>query len=106
MYASHEPTAADVYGFCCLAYELFVGRPLFAADTLPALIGCHFEHDGNPAGLAALHGDGALAPLAQILGAGLVPNPRGRATIVEIRDALRDLLPTLRGVAWPVAQPA
>ena len=106
MYASHEPTAADVYGFCCLAYELFVGRPLFAADTLPALIGCHFEHDGNPAGLAALLNDGALAPLAQILGAGLAPNPRGRATIVEIRDALRELQPTFRGASWPLALPA
>ncbi|HTA21599.1 MAG TPA: protein kinase, partial [Polyangia bacterium] len=103
MYGSHEPTAADVYGFCCLAYELFMGRPLFAADTLPALIGCHFEHDGNPAGLAGLQANDALAPLAQILGAGLAPNPRGRATIVEIRDALRDLKPTFRGAAWPLA---
>ena len=103
MFGSHEPTAADVYGFCCLAYELFVGRPLFAADTLPALIGCHFEHDGNPAGLVALQANDALAPLAQILGAGLAPNPRGRATIVEIRDALRELQPTFRGAAWPLA---
>jgi hypothetical protein len=103
MYGSNEPTAADVYGFCCLAYELFMGRPLFAADSLPGLIGCHFEHDGNPAGLAAMHEDPALAPLAQILGAGLVPNPRGRATIVEIRDALRALQPDLNRAAWPLA---
>jgi eukaryotic-like serine/threonine-protein kinase len=103
MYGSSEPTAADVYGFACLAYEMFVGRPLFAADTLPGLIGCHFEHDGNPAGLAALHASRALAPLAQILAAGLVPNPRGRATIVELADALRDLQPALRATEWPLA---
>jgi len=103
MYAGAEPTAADVYGFCCLAFELFAGRSLFAADSLPALIGRHFEHDGNPEGLAALHADDALAPLAQILGAGLAPNPRGRATIVEIREALRELQPAMRDAAWPVA---
>jgi hypothetical protein len=103
MYGSSEPTAADVYGYCCLAYELLMGRPLFASDSLPGLIGCHFEHDGNPAGLAAMHEDPSLAPLAQILGAGLVPNPRGRATIVEIRDALRALQPDLQKTPWPLA---
>jgi serine/threonine protein kinase len=106
MYGSNEPTAADVYAFCCLAYELLVGRPLFAAETLPGLIGCHFEHDGNPAGLAALHATRTLAPLAQILAAGFAPNPRSRATIVEIRDALRELQPSLRTTAWPLALPA
>jgi eukaryotic-like serine/threonine-protein kinase len=103
MYGSTDPAAADVYGFCCLAYELFAGRALFAGDSLPALIARHFEHDGNPDGLAALHADRALAPLAQILAAGLTPNPRGRATIVEIRDALRELHPSLQHAAWPVA---
>jgi hypothetical protein len=103
MYGTTLPAAADVYAFCCLAYELFAGRPLFAADTLPGLIACHFEHEGNPAGLAALMEKPALAPLAQIIAAGLVPDPRGRATIVELRDALRDLQPGLAKSAWPVA---
>ncbi|HVZ70821.1 MAG TPA: protein kinase [Polyangia bacterium] len=103
MYGPTEPMAADVYAFCCLAYELFVGKPLFAADTLPGLIACHFAHDGNPEGLAALHESPALAPLAQIVAAGLVPDPRGRATIGELRDALRDLQPGLAHAAWPVA---
>jgi len=103
MYGVTEPAAADVYGFCCLAYEMFVGRPLFAAESLPALIGCHFAHDGNPEGLAALRSTRALEPLAQILGAGLVPDPRGRATVVELRDALRDLQPAFQKAAWPLA---
>ena len=106
MYGSTEPTAADVYGFACLAFELLAGRPLFSADTLPGLIACHFEHDGNPAGLAALHATRALAPLAQILAAGLAPNPRARPTIVEVRDALRGLQPALRAAEWPLALPA
>jgi hypothetical protein len=103
MYGSTEPTAADVYGFACLAYEMLVGRPLFEADTLPGLIACHFEHDGNPAGLAALGATRALAPLAQLLAAAMVPNPRARATIVDVRGALRDLQPVLRAAPWPLA---
>jgi hypothetical protein len=103
MYGSTEPTAADVYGFACLAYEMLVGRPLFEADTLPGLIACHFEHDGHPAGLAALGATRALAPLAQLLAAAMAPNPRARATIVDVRDALRDLQPTLRAAPWPLA---
>jgi serine/threonine protein kinase len=106
MYGVTEPMAADVYGFCCLAYELCVGRPLFAGDSLPALIACHFEHDGKPEGLEALRSDLKLAPLAQILASGLVPDPRGRATIAQIREALRDLQPRLRKTAWPLAAAA
>jgi serine/threonine protein kinase len=103
MYGSTEPTAADVYGFACLAYEMLVGRPLFEADTLPGLIACHFEHDGHPADLAALGATRALAPLAQLLAAAMAPNPRSRATIVDVRNALRDLQPTLRTAQWPLA---
>jgi hypothetical protein len=103
MYGPTPPSAADVYGFCCLAYELFMGKPLFAGDSLPALIARHFEHDGNPDGLTGLRDDLTFAPLAQILAAGLVPDPRGRATIDELRDALRDLQPRLTKAAWPLA---
>jgi hypothetical protein len=106
MYGPTTPMAADVYGFCCLAYELFVGRPLFAADSLPALIARHFEHDGKPEGLAALHDDLTLAPLALILERGFVPDPRGRATIDELREALRGLQPRLQRAAWPLAATA
>jgi hypothetical protein len=102
MYGATEPAAADVYGFACLAYEMLVGRPLFEADTLPGLIACHFEHDGNPARLEALRATRGLAPLAQIFSAAMAPNPRARATIVEVRDALRDLQPALRAAKWPL----
>ncbi|MDB4982826.1 MAG: serine/threonine protein kinase, partial [Myxococcales bacterium] len=103
MYGVTEPMAADVYAFCCLAYELFAGRPLFAADSLPGLIACHFGHGGNPEGLTALRASRTLAPLAQIIEAGLVPDPRGRATIVEIRDALHGLQPSFANAPWPLA---
>jgi hypothetical protein len=106
MYGATEPTPADVYSFACLAYEMLVGRPLFAADTLPGLIACHFAHDGNPEGLAALRATRGLAPLAQILEESLAPNPRSRATIGAVRDALRDLQPSLRATPWPLPLPA
>jgi hypothetical protein len=100
---ANEPTAADVYAFCCLAYELFTGRTLFDGQTLPALIGSHLSHNGSPPGLARLRADRRLAPLAQILGAGLARDPRHRATVVQLRDALRNLGPYMDGQSWPVA---
>ena len=52
-----EPAPADVYSFCCLAYELLVGRRLFGGDTLPAVVAAHYAHDGDPPALAALRDD-------------------------------------------------
>jgi hypothetical protein len=99
-----DPTAADVYGFCCLGYELVTGRTLFHADTLPALIGSHFAHQGSPGGLAPLFADARLAPLAQVLSSGLAPDPRHRATIDEVRAALDGVAAALEGeTAWPLA---
>ena len=51
-----EPAPADVYSFCCLAYELLVGRRLFGGDTLPAVVAAHYAHDGDPPALASLRG--------------------------------------------------
>ena len=61
---SNGPMAVDVYAYCCLAFELLTGRPLFEADTLPALIQSHVAHDGNPPRLVRLHADPRFAPLA------------------------------------------
>jgi eukaryotic-like serine/threonine-protein kinase len=100
---STGPMAVDVYAYCCLAYELLTSRPLFEAETLPALIQGHLGHDGNPPRLMRLHADPRFAPLAQVLAAGLTRDPRRRATIQQLRDALRNLAPHLQGQSWPVA---
>jgi hypothetical protein len=100
---SNGPTAVDVYAFCCLAFELLAGRPLFDGETLPALISGHLAHNGNPEALNALRKDRQLAPLGQILAAGLARDPRRRATMPQLRDALRSIAPQLQNTAWPVA---
>src|SRR5262249_19672076 len=83
-HAGSARTPADVYAFPCLAYELLTGQTLFLADTLPGLIACHLTHDGTPPGLARLRADAQLAPLAEVLTAGLQPDPRHRASIGEV----------------------
>ncbi|HEY0709379.1 MAG TPA: protein kinase, partial [Polyangia bacterium] len=99
---STGPSAVDVYAYCCLAYELLTGHPLFDAETLPALIQGHLGHDGNPPRLMRLHGDPRFAPLAQVLSAGLTRDPRRRASITQLREALKGMAPHLKKQGWPL----
>jgi eukaryotic-like serine/threonine-protein kinase len=98
-----EPAPADVYSFCCMSYELLVGRRLFAGDTLPAVIAAHYNHDGNPPGLASLREDPRLAPVADALSEGLRADPHRRPTIATLRAELSRLAPQLREGRWPLA---
>jgi hypothetical protein len=101
--AASDPTAADVYSFCCMAYELLTGRSLFTADTLPGVIASHLGHDGNPAGLARLRADARMAPLAELLTAGLQPDARHRASMADIAAAMREIAGHLEDTSWPLA---
>jgi hypothetical protein len=98
-----EPPPADVYSYCCLAFELLVGRRLFSGDTLPAVVAAHFDHDGRPPALAMLEEDAGLAPVADLLSRGLRADPRQRPGISELRLALERLAPSLRQSNWPLA---
>jgi hypothetical protein len=98
-----EPTAADVYAFCCLSYELVTGETLFDGESLPALIGNHLNHDGRPPRLQRFYSDPRLIEFAEILSAGLSPDPRARPSIVEMGEALRQFAPNVEDRAWPVA---
>jgi eukaryotic-like serine/threonine-protein kinase len=100
---STGPASVDVYAYCCLAYELFMGRTLFDGDTLPALISGHLSHNGNPPDLGRLRADRRLAQFAQIIAAGLARDPRRRVTILQLRQALKNLAPALSNAPWPVA---
>jgi eukaryotic-like serine/threonine-protein kinase len=100
---STNPRAADVYAFCCLAFEMLTGRTLFQAESLPALIACHLHHGGNPTSLASLRATRRLTGFAEMIAAGLSPSPRHRVSIEEIRQGLRSLAPTLQNHRWPLA---
>jgi hypothetical protein len=95
-------TSADVYAYCCLAYELLTGRTLFDGESLPALIGNHLTHDGRPPRLQSLYVDTPLVELAEILIAGLSPDPRARPSITEMGEALRHFAPNIEDRPWPV----
>jgi serine/threonine protein kinase len=97
-----EPGPADVYSFCCLAFELFVGRRLFQGDTLPAVVAAHFNHDGAPPALTALRAEPRFASLAQVLEAGLRADPRKRVAMGELRAELARVEPTLKDQSWPL----
>jgi serine/threonine protein kinase len=101
------PTAADVYSFSCLAYELVTGTRLFSGETLPAVVAAHFGHDGNPAGLGPLRANPRFNPFAEWLAAGLRPNPRRRPSITEMRAGLTQVAADLVNSAiTPVASEA
>jgi hypothetical protein len=97
-----DATAADVYAYCCLAYELVTGQTLFDGESLPALIGGHLGHDGRPPRLGALYADQRLVELAEILTAGLNPDPRVRPSIFDVGEALRQFAPHVEDRVWPM----
>ena len=101
-----EPGPADVYSFCCLAFELFVGRRLFQGETLPAVVAAHFAHDGAPAGLGVLRTDRRFSSLVDALEAGLRADPRKRVAISEVRAELARVEPdAARGELAPERPP-
>ena len=101
---SAEPAPADVYSYCCLAFELFVGRRLFQGESLPAVVAAHFAHDGAPPGLGALRNDRRFSSLADALEAGLRADPRKRVAIAEVRAELARVEPLLRQESWPLGE--
>ena len=99
---ANDYTSADVYAYCCMAYELLTGRTLFDGESLPALISSHLTHDGRPPRLQALYTDAHLVELAEILIAGLSPDPRARPSITDMGEALRHFAPNIEDRVWPV----
>lgn len=96
-----QPMPADVYAFSCLAYEALTGRPLFDADGEIALVSAHVQHDGWPPPLRRWYDARTLAPLAQLLAAGLRRDPRARIGASAMREGLAKVAMTIAGAAWP-----
>ncbi|MGD0835473.1 MAG: protein kinase, partial [Polyangia bacterium] len=86
-----DPRATDVYAFCCVAFELLTGMPLFAGESLPAIFAAHLSHDGSPPGLAWMRKHTRHRPLGDLLALGLARVPARRIGIRTLRECLLDL---------------
>jgi serine/threonine protein kinase len=97
------PSSTDVYAFSCLAFELLTGAPLFAAESLPAVVSAHLSHDGIPSGLAWLRDHKTYGPLGELLSQGLRRDPGQRISMFQLRDALTYMgTQSLRKARWPL----
>ena len=80
------------------------GHAAVRGRHLPSLISGHLAHNGNPAGLTALRSPiGSSRRSATILAAGLARDPRRRASMGQVREALRTIAPQLQNATWPLA---
>lgn len=100
----HVPTPppADVYSFGAVAFEMLTATALFEGDDELALASAHVSHDGWPPALARFAAHPAQAELGVLLAACLRRDPRMRATVGSLRDALARLGPRLERLTWPL----
>jgi eukaryotic-like serine/threonine-protein kinase len=96
------PTAADMYAFAGVAFEMLAGDPLFEAEDETTLMAHHVAHDGWPPRLAQLAKNPQLRDLTVVLAACLRRDPRARPRVDEVRAALAATGVTLAATAWPL----
>lgn len=96
------PLTADVYSFGCLAFEVLTSRTLFDAPSDVALISAHISHDGLPPSVKRLAGNPRTAEVAAFLFACLRHNPRDRAAVTSLREALGRLTGLIADLRWPL----
>jgi hypothetical protein len=99
---SPDPMAADVYAFSCLAYEVLTGDTLFDGQSELAVINSHLTHDGYPEKLLSLRQHPGLTAVCDLIANGLRQHPGERITMHDMRAGLRELLPGLRQLPWPL----
>jgi eukaryotic-like serine/threonine-protein kinase len=100
-----SPLAADMYGFGCVAFELFTGRTLFDGNDEIALVSAHVAHDGRPEGIARLAELPRLGHLAATLSHCLRRDPRDRPSVAAVRGALRNVSASIAQLPWPLVHP-
>jgi len=96
-----SPTAADVYAYACLAFELLTARVLFPADSPVDVITEHLAHDGLPTELERARGT-RVEGLVEVLFGGLRKRPSERPTVGELSRGLAALAPQLSSLEWPL----
>ncbi len=97
-----EPFAADVYAASCIAFEVLTNTVLIRGETMKEVLDGHFaDHPGGPV-LATLARDRGLAPLADLLRAGVARDPKKRPTAARLRAGFAAIAPDLSSRAWPI----
>jgi serine/threonine protein kinase len=97
-----NPSAADMYAFGCLAFEVLCGEILFDADDELTLISEHVSHDGFPKRLALLAQRSDFQELAILLSSCLRRDPRLRPSALQARSVLFECMTKLGGREWPL----
>ncbi|MEJ3742966.1 serine/threonine-protein kinase [Actinomycetes bacterium KLBMP 9797] len=87
-------TAADVYAFGVLLYELLAGRPPFAGGPSGAVLGRHLER-------APRRQDGMPAALWQVIEECTAKAPERRPRAADLADRMRALAADLSGAPPP-----
>lgn len=100
---ARSATAADVYSFGCLAYEVLTRKTLFEAPNHMALVSQHVSHDGVPPGVEALGALPGAGPLVEAFRMMLRQRPEDRVSIQTAREALATAARHLQSVPWPLA---
>ena len=98
-----SPTAADIYSFGCVAFEMLTGKVLFSAPNEVAQISMHVSHDGFPGPMKELLANPEIAPLAEVLVPTLRRDPRNRPTAQQLRNDLRATWSLVEEAKWPAA---
>jgi hypothetical protein len=97
-----SPTAADIYSFGCVAFEMLTGKVLFDAPNAVAQISMHLTHDGSPPLLKEMLSNPEIGPLAKALVPTLRRDPRHRPTAEQTRKALQAAWANVEGARWPI----
>jgi serine/threonine protein kinase len=97
-----HPTAADVYAYACLAFEVLTGDTLFDAPNELAVINAHLSHDGYPEKLLGLRKNPRLAAVCDLIANGLRQHPHERISMNDMRAGFRELGPALTKLSWPL----
>jgi len=100
--ATPQPFGADVYAFCCLAYELCTGQVLVNGESMIAVVAAHLSGQAGRDALARLAQVKGCAPLAELLAAGLHREAPQRPPMAKLRAGLASMAPALREKAWPL----
>jgi len=97
------PPPADVYAFGCLMHEVLTSFELFDGDTEMAVITAHVTHDGNPKALERFREVPENRPVADLITRCIRRDPRERASVEQIRSALRVLAREQSKRPWPLS---